>query len=231
MHYRGSSKAGRSAKIICLRRSFMLTGRKLALTLAFTVLVALAFGASCRGFFPKPVLQSIAVGPATPNLQTGNTNNTKQMTAVGTYDDGVRVDSKVTWSIADVTGTNVATVGTGGLVTATNQGTATVTATSTEIPTLSGSTTVTVTVPCINSIKVTPDAPTVTRGNPEQFTATASTCNGPFDITDVATWNSSNTAVATIDSTGLATTISAGTTNITASSAGVTSPIDVLTVN
>ena len=32
---------------------FMLTGRKMALTLAFTVLVALAFGAGCRGFFPK----------------------------------------------------------------------------------------------------------------------------------------------------------------------------------
>jgi hypothetical protein len=210
----------------------MLTGRKLALTLAFTVLVALAFGVSCRGFFPKPTLQSVAVGPATPTLQTGNTNNTQQMTAVGTYDDGVRVDSKVTWSIADVTGKNVATVGTGGLVTATNQGTATVTATSTEIPTLSGSTTVTVTVSCIQSITVTPVAPTVTHGSPEQFTATANTCNGPFDITDVATWNSSNTAVATIDSSGNATTIAPGTTNITASSAGVTStPPDVLTVN
>jgi len=153
------------------------------------------------------------------------------MTAVGTYDDGVRVDSKVTWSIADVTGTNVATVGTGGLVTAANQGTATVTATSTEIPTLSGSTTVTVTVSCIQSITVTPVSPQVKQGNSQPFTATANTCNGPFNITDVATWNSSNTAVATIDSTGNATTITTGMTNITASSAGVTSPIDVLTVN
>ena len=209
----------------------MLTGRKLALTLAFTALVAVAFGVSCKGFFPKPVLQSVAVGPATPTLQTGNTNNTQQMTAVGTYDDGVRVDSKVTWSIVDVTGTGVATVGTGGLVTAVNQGTATVTATSTEVPTLSGSTTVTVTVSCIQSITVTPVAPTVTHGSPEQFTATANTCNGPFNITDVATWNSSNTAVATIDSSGKATTITSGPTDITASSAGVTSPIDVLTVN
>jgi hypothetical protein len=210
----------------------MLTGRKLVLRLAFTVLVALAFGVGCRGFFPKPTLQSVAVGPATPTLQTGNTNNTRQMTAVGTYDDGVRPDSKVTWSIADVTGTNVATVSAGGLVTAKNQGTATVTATSTEIPTLFGSTTVTVTVPCIQSIAVTPPNPTVTHGNTQQFIATALTCNGSVVITDFATWTSSDTTVATIDSSGLATAITAGkTTNITASSVGITSPAQVLTVN
>jgi len=211
----------------------MLSGRKLALTLAFTALVAVAFGASCRGFFPKSTLQSLAVGPATPTLQTGNTNNIQQMTAVGTYDDGVRPDSKVTWKIADVTGTGVATVSAGGLVTAKSQGTATVTTTSTEIPTISGSTTVTVTVPCINSIAVTPVNPTLTHGNSLPFIATAATCNGPVVITDFATWTSSDTTVATIDSSGLATAITAGkTTNITASSAGVTStPPDVLTVD
>jgi trimeric autotransporter adhesin len=209
----------------------MLTGRKLALTLAFTVLVAVAFGAGCRGFFPKSTLQSLAVGPATPTLQTGTSNNTRQMTAVGTYDDGVRPDSKVTWSIVDVTGTNVATVSAGGLVTAVNQGTATVTATSTEIPTLFGSTTVTVTVPCIQSIAVTPPNPTVTHGSTLQFIATATTCNGTVVITDFATWTSSDTTKATIDSSGLATGITQGTTNITASSAGVTSPAQVLTVN
>jgi trimeric autotransporter adhesin len=208
-----------------------LTGRKLALTLAFTVLVAVAFGAGCRGFFPKSTLQSLAVGPATPTLQTGTSNNTRQMTAVGTYDDGVRPDSKVTWSIVDVTGTNVATVSAGGLVTAVNQGTATVTATSTEIPTLFGSTTVTVTVPCIQSIAVTPPNPTVTHGSTLQFIATATTCNGTVVITDFATWTSSDTTKATIDSSGLATGITQGTTNITASSAGVTSPAQVLTVN
>ena len=210
---------------------FMLTGRKLASTLAFTALVAVAFGAGCRGFFPKSTLQSLAVGPATPTLQTGNTNNIQQMTAVGTYDDGVRPDSKVTWSIADVTGTGVATVSAGGLVTAKNQGTASVTATSTEIPTISGSTTVTVTVACIQSIAVTPPNPTVTHGNTLPFTATAQTCNGSVNITDFATWTSSDTTKATIDSNGVATGIAPGTTNITAASAGVTSPAQVLTVN
>jgi trimeric autotransporter adhesin len=209
----------------------MFIGRKLALTLALAGLVLVAFGAGCRGFFPKPTLQSLQVGPATPTLQTGNTNDTQQMTAVGTYDDGVRPDTKVTWSIVDVTGSDVATVSTGGLVTAANQGTATVTATSTEIPTIFGSTSVTVTVGCIQSIAVTPVNPTIKAGNSQQFTAMATTCNGAVDITDVATWNSSNTSVATIDSNGNAITITTGATNITASSAGIISPIQVLTVD
>jgi trimeric autotransporter adhesin len=209
----------------------MFIGRKLALTLALAGLVLATFGAGCRGFFPKPTLQSLQVGPATPTLQTGNTNDIQQMTAVGTYDDGVRPDTKVTWSIVDATGSNVATISAGGLVTAANQGTSTVTATSTEIPTIFGSTTVTVTVGCIQSIAVTPVNPTVKAGNSQQFTAMATTCNGLVDITDVATWNSSNTGVATIDSTGNAITIATGPTNITASSAGVISPIQVLTVD
>jgi hypothetical protein len=206
----------------------MFTGRKLPLTLAFTVVVALTFGVSCRGFFPKPTLQSLQVGPATPNLQTGNTDNTQQMTAVGTYDDGTRVDSKVSWSIGPE---GVATVSTGGLVTAVEQGTTTVTATSTEIPTIFGSTTVTVTVGCIQSIAVTPVNPTVAQGDTEQFSAMATTCNGVVDVTDVATWVSSNTNVATIDNTGFASTITTGTTNITATAGGVTSPVQVLTVD
>ena len=93
---------------------FMLTGRKLALTLAFTVLVALAFGVSCRGFFPKPVLQSIAINPTAPQVNVGQTLN---LQLFGTYDDGTRsqLNSGVGWSIvptsvATITGTGSATL-------------------------------------------------------------------------------------------------------------------------
>jgi trimeric autotransporter adhesin len=211
----------------------MWNGRKLPLTLAFALLVAVAFGASCRGFFTNPVLQSVAVGPATPQLQIGTTNDHQQMTAVGTYDDGTRPDSKVTWSIADAQGLNVATITAGGYVKAQNQGKATVTATSTEVPTLSGTATVTVTV-CITKIDVKPVNPTVNVGTQVPFTATATICSGgTSDVTDVATWTSSDTSVATIDSSGNATTLTGGgkTTNITATAGGVTSPAQILTVN
>jgi len=208
----------------------MFTGRKLPLTLGFGVLLGLAFGVSCKGFFPDSVLQSIAVGPASQTIQTGNTNNQQQFTAVGTYNDGTRTDNKVTWSVSPGDG-SIVTLTKGGLATAVAQGVATITATSTEIPTISGSTTLTVTTGCIQSIDVTPVNPNVRVGNTQPFKAMAATCNGSVDITDVATWNSSNTAVATIDSTGLATTITTGSTNITASSGGVTSPPQTLQVN
>lgn len=207
----------------------MFTGRKLPLTLAFVVLVALAFGASCKGFFVNAVLQSIAVGPAAQTIQTGNTNNTQQMSAVGTYDDGTRPDNKVTWSVLPADG-SIVTLSKSGLATAVGQGVATITATSTEIATISGETTLTVTVGCIQKIDVTPINPQVRVGNDQPFTAMATTCNGTFDITDVATWNSSDTSVATIDSSGLASTITQGFTLITASSGGVTSPSQKLTV-
>jgi Bacterial Ig-like domain (group 2) len=93
---------------------FMLSGRKLALTLAFTVLVGLTFGASCRGFFPKPILQSIAINPTAPQV---NVDKTINLQLFGTYDDGTRspVTSGVSWSsvptsVATVTGTGSATL-------------------------------------------------------------------------------------------------------------------------
>ena len=50
------------------------------------------------------------------------------------------------------------------------------------------------------------------------------------DLTAIATWVSSDPAVATIDAAGLATGVSAGTTDITAAFDGETSNIVVLTI-
>ena len=105
---------------------FMLTGRKLVLELAFAVLVALAFGASCRGFFPKPILQSIAINPTAPQVNVGQTQS---LQLFGTYDDGSRsqVMSGVGWSVVP---TSVATIaGTGSAtLTGVTSGSATITA-------------------------------------------------------------------------------------------------------
>jgi hypothetical protein len=77
----------------------MLTGRKVALTLAFTVLVAVAFGASCRGFFTGPVLQSIAIQPPSPQVEIGSTTP-QTIQAWGTYDTQPRapITSGVSWT-------------------------------------------------------------------------------------------------------------------------------------
>jgi hypothetical protein len=208
----------------------MLTGRKLALTLAFTVLVAVAFGASCRGFFVKPTLSSIAVGPASPTIETGNTNNTVQMTAFGTFNDGSAGNPSVAWSSATP---SVATVSKSGLVTSVTTGTSAITATANINPTITGSQTVTVTVGCIESILLSPPGPeTISAGSSPHsvlFAAKATTCNGQFDITSTAIWASSNTAAATVDA-GTVSAVAIGTTNITAAAGLIVSPAAVVNV-
>ncbi|HYU46466.1 MAG TPA: Ig-like domain-containing protein [Terriglobales bacterium] len=210
----------------------MLTGRKLTSTLALAVLVVLAFGASCKGFFVKPTLTTIAVSPPTPTITNATTNNTQQFAVVGTFDDGSHGSTPVTWSSSQPT--TIASINSSGLATAIGLGSTTITAASTILPNISGTATLTVTLGCIASIDVTPHGATVRVGTPQPFTATATPCagsgTGTTDITDIATWNSSNAAVATISSSGVATTLTQGTTNITAASGGVTSPAQVLNV-
>jgi hypothetical protein len=203
------------------------------LTGAFAVLAMMALGASCRGFFVKPTLSSITVGPATPSIQTGNTNNTVQMLATGTFDDGSTGHPSVSWSITPV---STATINKTGLVTSVATGSATVTATSNDNPSITGTQTVTVTVGCITSISVTPTSGTLSNGGNTSVSlkAEANTCNGAVDITSVAQWTSSNTTIATVSAgvvTPTGTTGADGTVTITASSGGITSNSVTITVS
>ncbi len=91
----------------------MLTGRKLALTLAFTVLVAVAFGVSCKGFFTGNTLQSVAIQPSTLDFQV---NATQQFSAWGTYLDGTR--SQITSGVVWTSDSPDVTITAGGLATA-----------------------------------------------------------------------------------------------------------------
>jgi len=79
----------------------MLVGRKLGLTLAFTILVALAFGVSCTGFFPKNSLTAITIQPPTPQIEVG-TPQTLQ--AWGTFANNTgtsQITSGVVWTSSD----------------------------------------------------------------------------------------------------------------------------------
>lgn len=168
----------------------MLTGRKLSLTLAFTVLVALATGVSCKGFFVKPVLTAISVGPTGQNLSVGNT---LQMSARGTYDTQGPQDitGKVLWTSDNQA---AATVSKGGLVTGISApGTANITA---ELDTLSGSASVNVVLTGVTAITITPQGPiNVKQGASQDFTcaATVTGQSQPVDITASVTWTTSDT--------------------------------------
>ncbi len=78
--------------------------------------------------------------------------------------------------------------------------------------------------PILESITVDPASSTVVEGLTQQFTATGYyDDSSAADLTQSASWSSSDIAIATIDGTGLATGVSTGTAHITATKDGVTS--------
>lgn len=158
----------------------MFSGRKLALTLAFTVFVAVAFGASCQGFFVQPTLTSLTINPTTPNVQLGSTT-TVQAYAVNSNNEGSYLTSGVSWSSSD---TSVATVTGSGSATLTGVGigTATITASAQSV-TNTATATVYIT---ISSLTISPSSQTMgpNATTPDPFIVKA---NGTTDISDSAT--------------------------------------------
>jgi hypothetical protein len=163
----------------------MLTGRKLALTLAFAALLLLAFGAGCRGFFTNPVLQSIAINPTAPQVNVGQTQN---LQVYGTYDDGSRsvVKNGVAWSTDDST---VATIDANGVLTGQGPGSTGISA-SAEALSATASATVILTGA---TLAVTPKSVTVAQSgtaSPLTFTATSGT-----SVVDITTDNGGQLAI------------------------------------
>jgi hypothetical protein len=162
----------------------MFTGRRLALTLAFTVLVVVAFGVGCTGFFPKPSLLSVAIQPASPQIVLGQTST---LQAWGTYDNNqhTQITSGVAWSSDSA---SVTIDQNSGVATGNSLGTATITATAQGI---SGTATATVIVGTINSLAVNPNTwGLTTTGGTKTFVVMA---NGTEDVTTGATFTPSDT--------------------------------------
>ena len=195
------------------------------------VLALLATAVGCGQFFPGGnTITSLAVAPASATVQPGVT---QQYTATATYGNNTTADvtSQVTWS---TTPTNVATIVSGGLLTAVSLGTATVKAQSSNG--VIATTAVTVTQKTVTSISIAPPNPTplsLSLGpTTVQFTATATYGDGTTaNVTSIATWTSVPSSVASISSTGLVTAVAVGNANITATSGGVTSNTATVTVN
>jgi trimeric autotransporter adhesin len=167
-------------------------------------------------------LVSIAVTPANPSVPAGTTQT---LSAIGTYSDASTLDLTTTavWSSSTV---GVATVsnaaGAQGLVTAIATGTTTVKAT---LGAVAGSTVVTVAAPTVKQIVIAPIASSVRVGQTVRYTATAILSNNTQrDVTQAATWSSSDTTVASLGQGNagpggggrVATAIGVGTTTISA---------------
>ena len=140
---------------------------------------------------------------------------TRQFTAAAIYSDGSSRDvtGMATWQSDKPTVASISTNGpTRGQAKALSAGTATIQA---SYGGLSGTATMTVTSAKVVSIQLSPSTPTVAKGVPVRFTATALfDDNTSQDVTAGSTWVSSAPAIAQVSdaggSKGLTTTLSGG---------------------
>ncbi len=162
-------------------------GRKLPLILAFGMVVAVAIGVGCQGFFVKPTLSSITINPTAPSVQLGQTT-TLQAFGVNSDGQGNNLTSGVSWSSSDP---NTATVtGTGSAVLkGIAVGTVTITASAQSVTNTATATVFIV----VNSLTVNPNTwnPPAATTTTQNFTVTA---NGNTDVTSGATFTPSNAA-------------------------------------
>jgi uncharacterized lipoprotein NlpE involved in copper resistance len=177
---------------------------------------------------------SIVTSPTSTSIPKGTK---QQFTVMGTLSGNCNtqdVTSLATWTTSNIAVATVSdTLGSKGLATAVDIGTATITATIDSIP--SSSATLTVTQAVLESIEVTPSNQNIALGQTQQFIATGTFSDGTtLDLTSSVTWDSSDTGIATINNTtgtrGLATSHSEGTATITATVSGITSKPASLTV-
>jgi trimeric autotransporter adhesin len=143
-------------------------------------------------------LQSIVVLPGNQAIAVGGA---QQYTATGIYSNGMvqDVSSLVTWSSSN---TSMATISTSGLANGIAKGASTITA---AFGAVSGSTalTITGTGATLQSISISPSPVSLLPNESQQMTATGTYSDGSTqDVTNWATWSSSNIAVATISGAG-----------------------------
>lgn len=168
-------------------------------------------------------ITTVTVTPAAPSISKGLST---QFTASGTFTDSTGSTTTqdltfdATWASTAPTVASVSdAVASKGLVQTLTEGTSTISATFDGVP---GSTLLTVTAPALQSIAVSTTNSSVLSLSGATFKATGSYSDGSTaDITALATWNSSNTAVATIATGGAAKTLAQGTTTISASLDGI----------
>jgi hypothetical protein len=178
----------------------MFTGRKLPITLAFGVLIGLAFGASCNGFFQDATLSSIAIQPPSPQVQVGE-SITLQAWGTDSNNKRSQIKSGVVWTsvppevIQIDPNTGVITGKTGGTatITAAAQG---LSATATGTAFLGNVSALTICTGTFNTGTCPAAAwsPNGQTGGTQNYYARADSNGTQVDVTTVATWDVTPTA-------------------------------------
>jgi uncharacterized protein YjdB len=160
---------------------------------------------------PKPV-GAVILSPSQVSVEVGST---KQLTAQVTDDQGnVLTGRPISFSSSNAA---VATVSSGGLITAVAIGTATITATSEG---KTGTADVTVIPVPVASVEVAPTTADLTVGQTAQFVAVAKDAKGNVLTGRAIAWSSGAPSVATVSSAGVVTAVGAGSAVIFATIEG-----------
>lgn len=167
-------------------------------------------------------LNQINITPASSSLQIGQ-NVQFKATGVFSSQQSIDLTSQALWTSSNTSFVSISnTSGTQGLAAGVGVGQANITAAYNGI-TSQNPATVNVTAAGIVSISITPNNSKNLTGITQQFLAQAVFTDGSLvNITNSATWSSSNQTVATVTSSGSVTSINAGTTNISASYNNIT---------
>ena len=166
-------------------------------------------------------LTSIEVSPASINIYVGNSSTINSITAF--YNDGSNASIALSFATYQSSNTNIATVNDNGLITGVSTGTAVITVTYTEggiTKTDMIGVTVSETPKLLTSITVLPSTMTMYVGGSENITFVTAYYNDGSNASitlSLATYQSSNTNIATVNDNGLITGVSTGTAVITVS--------------
>ncbi len=160
-------------------------------------------------------LVSIAITPHSLSVPKGET---QQLSAVGTFSDGSQktITDSATWLVSP---SGIATISATGLVKGQEAGSTKVIA---DLDSIRGSDPLTDSAAILVSIAVSPQNPSVPKGETRQLDAIATFSDGTQKtITDSTTWSVAPPGIATISSTGLVTTQAVGSATVTAASASI----------
>ena len=185
----------------------------LATAVAVGVATITASSELASGSAGVTVTQPVAAVEVSPTAETIGLGDTLQLTALGFDANGhVVAEAAFSWASSDAA---VATVDASGLVTGVAEGPATIRASSGSASGAATITVVNVTGPVV-SVEVSPSAETIGLGGTLQLTAKGFNESGHAVAGAEFSWESSDTAVATVDASGLVIGVAEGVAVITA---------------
>ena len=186
--------------------------------------VSISASSMIVNFSAAPMLQSITISAPASSIATGGSD---QFTAIGTYTDGStqNLTSSVTWSSSNLA---AASISGAGLAAGVAPGGSNISAVLNGVASNVFVLTVTGTSATLQAISITAPNSSLATGSSETLTATGTFSNGTTqNLTNSASWASSNPSAVSIASGALARAAGVGQSAISATQAGITGSVTI----